>query len=48
MRIRLFDGDREALRHLFREADDSDAAIDGCNKGGKYKMKERKDKGEIE
>lgn len=29
MRIRLYDGDREALRHLFREADDSDREIDG-------------------
>ena len=28
MRIRLYDGDREALRHLFREADDSDREID--------------------
>jgi GNAT superfamily N-acetyltransferase len=29
MRIRLYDGDRETLRPLFREADDSDRAIDG-------------------
>ena len=28
MRIRLYDGDREALRALFREADDSERAID--------------------
>ena len=28
MRIRPYDGDREALRHLFREADDSDREID--------------------
>jgi GNAT superfamily N-acetyltransferase len=29
MRIRFYDGDRESLRHLFREADHSDEAIDG-------------------
>src|SRR3954452_17217405 len=29
MRVRLYDGDRETLRPLFREADDSDRAIDG-------------------
>jgi ribosomal protein S18 acetylase RimI-like enzyme len=29
MRIRLYKGDREALRHLFRLADDSDREIDG-------------------
>jgi GNAT superfamily N-acetyltransferase len=34
MRIRLYDGDREALRNLFRDADDSDAAIDGYMHAG--------------
>src|SRR4051812_11695281 len=29
MRIRPYDGDREALRHRFREADHSDREIDG-------------------
>src|SRR3954452_20588427 len=29
MRIRLYDGDRGRLRHLSREADHSDEAIDG-------------------
>jgi ribosomal protein S18 acetylase RimI-like enzyme len=29
MEIRLYDGDREALRPLFREADDSEQAIEG-------------------
>jgi GNAT superfamily N-acetyltransferase len=34
MRIRPYDGDREALRHLFREADDSDREIDRYMRAG--------------
>src|SRR4051794_5906368 len=45
MRIRLYDGDREALRHLFRLADDSDRAIDGYLPEGEVLVAE--DGGEI-
>jgi ribosomal protein S18 acetylase RimI-like enzyme len=45
MRIRLYDGDREALRHLFRLADDSDREIDGYMAKGEVLVAE--DGGEI-
>jgi GNAT superfamily N-acetyltransferase len=34
MRVEIFDGDREDLRPLFREADDSDREIDGYLSAG--------------
>src|SRR3954452_18736456 len=45
MRIRPYDGDREALRHLFREADDSDREIDGYMHAGDVLVAE--DGGEV-
>jgi GNAT superfamily N-acetyltransferase len=40
MRIRLYDGDREALRHLFRLADDSERAIDSYLRAGEVLVAE--------
>jgi GNAT superfamily N-acetyltransferase len=34
MRVEVFEGDREELRHLFREADDSDREIDAYLSAG--------------
>jgi ribosomal protein S18 acetylase RimI-like enzyme len=45
MRVVIFEGDRTVLRPLFREADDSDRAIDGYLQAGEVFVTE--DRGEI-
>ena len=45
MRVLIFEGDRTVLRPLFREADDSDRAIDGYLQAGEVFVAE--DRGEL-
>lgn len=45
MRVLIFEGDRAVLRPLFREADDSERAIDGYLQAGEIFVAE--DRGEI-